>query len=168
MSDEPAFDPDPILAALSDEGVRYVVIGGLAVAAHGVIRATADLDLVVAADWDNAGALARALTTIGARAHDVHDLDDRSSEISRESLVRRIDRRLRTRYGDVHLLHQVEGVPRYERLVPPAVFDLGGVDVPVAQLDALKAMKRAGGRAKDAIDLAELEALGDGEDEARG
>lgn len=39
MNDEPAFDPDPILAALSDEGVRYVIVGGLAVAAHGVIRA---------------------------------------------------------------------------------------------------------------------------------
>jgi hypothetical protein len=160
MSDEPAFDPDLILAALSAHGAKYVVVGGLALAAHGVIRATADLDLVVAADWDNAEALSLAMAAV-----DALDLDDRSSAITRESLVRRVDRRLRTRHGDVHLLHQVEGVPRYEELVPAAVFDLGGVAVPVAQLDDLTAMKRAGGRAKDAVDLAELEALGSGEDE---
>lgn len=47
MEDDPAFEPEAILAALNARGVRYVVVGGFAVAAHGVVRATADLDLVV-------------------------------------------------------------------------------------------------------------------------
>lgn len=158
MVDEASFDPDPILSALNAHGVSYVVVGGLAVAAHGVIRATADLDLVVAADWDNAEALARALTEVDAR-----DLDEQPQAISREALVRRVDRRLHTRHGDVHLLHEVDGIPRYDDLQPPAVFDVGGIAVPVARREDLVAMKRSAGRPKDLIDVAELEALEPGD-----
>ncbi len=46
MNDDQAFDPEAILAAFNGHGVEYVVVGGLAVAAHGVVRATADLDVV--------------------------------------------------------------------------------------------------------------------------
>ena len=154
MGDDERFEPDELLAALNEHDVRYVVVGGFAVAAHGVVRATADLDLVVQLDWENAAALAAALTTIEAR-----DLDDSRSAISQESLVRRADRRLRTRHGEVHLLHEIDGVPRYEELVPAAMIELDGQRVPVAQLADLKAMKGASGRAKDGVDLAELDAL---------
>jgi hypothetical protein len=39
-----ALDPEPLLRALHDAGVRYVIIGGFAVNAHGVIRPSKDLD----------------------------------------------------------------------------------------------------------------------------
>lgn len=154
MRDDPAFDPEAILRALNEYGVRYVVVGGFAVAAHGVVRATADLDLVVQIDWENAAALTAALTAIDAR-----DLDEHRSAISQESLVRRADRRLRTRHGEAHLLNEVDGVPRYEELVPATVIELSGERVPVARLADLKAMKRASGRPKDGVDAAELDAL---------
>jgi hypothetical protein len=54
MAAERAFDPEAILRALNAHGVRYVVIEGFAVAAHGVVRATADLDVVVERSWENA------------------------------------------------------------------------------------------------------------------
>src|SRR4051794_25066661 len=41
------FDPAALFAALDSAGVGYVIIGGLAGAAHGVVRASADIDLVV-------------------------------------------------------------------------------------------------------------------------
>jgi len=145
------FEPDEILAARNEHGVRYVVVGGFAVAAHGVVRATADLNLVVQLDRDNAASLAAALAAIRGR-----DLDDNPSAIDQESLVRRADRRLRTQHGEVHLLNEVDSVPLYEELVPATVAELGGQRVPVAQLADLKAMKGASGRAKDGVDLAEL------------
>src|SRR5436309_499221 len=40
------FAPELIVAALNAGGVTYVVVGGLALAAHGVVRASDDLDLV--------------------------------------------------------------------------------------------------------------------------
>jgi hypothetical protein len=42
------FAPDELIAALSDGGVEYVLIGGLAVGAHGLPRATKDVDIVPA------------------------------------------------------------------------------------------------------------------------
>lgn len=154
MTDEARFEPEAILTALNAFGVRYVVVGGFAVAAHGVVRATADLDLVVERSWANAESLATALRSIDAR-----DLDDRRSAISRESLVRRVDRRILTRHGDVRLLNRVDAVPPYANLSPARVIVLDGQRIPVASLDDLIAMKRAGGRAKDDLDLAELGAL---------
>lgn len=43
---EPVFAPEALVAALNEAGVAYVVVGGLALGAHGVVRATRDLDLV--------------------------------------------------------------------------------------------------------------------------
>jgi len=56
-----------LLAALHAAGVRHVVIGGVAVAAHGFVRATADVDLVPAPDPDNLLALGNALMLLEAR-----------------------------------------------------------------------------------------------------
>lgn len=50
-----------MVATLHDEGVRHVVIGGVAVAAHGFVRATADVDLVPDPGPDNLRALGSAL-----------------------------------------------------------------------------------------------------------
>ena len=35
---------EPVLKALNEAGVRYVIVGGVAVVLHGHLRATADLD----------------------------------------------------------------------------------------------------------------------------
>lgn len=53
-----------VLAALERAGVRYAVIGGLAMAAHGFDRATRDLDLFVAPDAYNVQRLRAALTEV--------------------------------------------------------------------------------------------------------
>ena len=46
-----------LLDDLNRAGVRYVVVGGIAVIRHGVVRATKDLDVVVAGDEDTAARL---------------------------------------------------------------------------------------------------------------
>jgi hypothetical protein len=65
MPAERDFDPEPILRALAEHEVSYLVVGGFAAAAHGVVRATADLDLVVERSWENARRLAAALAQLG-------------------------------------------------------------------------------------------------------
>ena len=57
----PDGDLDRIFAALETSGVRYLVVGGVAVVLHGHPRFTADLDLVLSLDDDN---LARALPAL--------------------------------------------------------------------------------------------------------
>ncbi len=52
---------EAIIASLESAGVRYLIVGGLAVVAHGYVRFTADIDLVLAPDGDN---LLRAVTAL--------------------------------------------------------------------------------------------------------
>lgn len=56
-----------ICRALNDAGVKYLIVGGVAVNAHGYIRATQDLDLVVALAQPNASAAMRVLSKLGYR-----------------------------------------------------------------------------------------------------
>lgn len=58
---------EAILRALNDEGVRYLIAGGLAVNAHGYVRLTQDVDLVIALDHDNVLNAFRVLATLGYR-----------------------------------------------------------------------------------------------------
>ncbi|MDL2717029.1 MAG: hypothetical protein PT977_04690 [Acidobacteriota bacterium] len=53
-----------ILAAFEREGVRYVLVGSMAMAAQGIVRATRDADFFVAADEENVGRLRRALKSL--------------------------------------------------------------------------------------------------------
>lgn len=53
-----------VFSALADEGVDFVVIGGIAMAAQGLPRATQDLDLFVAPRRGNLEALKRALARL--------------------------------------------------------------------------------------------------------
>jgi len=52
---------EPVLKGLSDAGVRYLVVGGVAVVLHGHLRTTGDLDLVVELSPEN---LARDLEDV--------------------------------------------------------------------------------------------------------
>ena len=56
---------ETIFRALNDAGVRYLVAGGLAVNAHGYLRLTNDVDLVVALDPENIVQAFKALATLG-------------------------------------------------------------------------------------------------------
>ena len=56
---------DSIACALNGAGVPFLVVGGLAVVAHGYGRQTQDLDLVVPVDADTVGRLFAALATLG-------------------------------------------------------------------------------------------------------
>lgn len=58
---------EQVLAALNEAGVRYIVVGGVAVVLHGHLRVTADLDLVVQLASGNVLQAMRALAQLGYR-----------------------------------------------------------------------------------------------------
>ena len=60
------FRADEILRVLSAHGVDFVVIGGLAVQAHGYIRLTQDLDIIVSPQTVNLTRLSEALAELEA------------------------------------------------------------------------------------------------------
>ncbi|MGH8675167.1 MAG: hypothetical protein ACREVG_12755 [Burkholderiales bacterium] len=58
---------EAIVKALQDADVRYLVAGGLAVSAHGYLRFTKDVDLVLQLVPDNIKRAFHALSTLGYR-----------------------------------------------------------------------------------------------------
>jgi len=60
------FDLHALLKALNDSEIRFVVIGGVAVGAHGYLRSTEDLDLVPDPDPENLARLTDTLKNLDA------------------------------------------------------------------------------------------------------
>ena len=154
MAADATFEPERVVRVLNDAAVRYVIAGGLAVAAHGVIRATRDLDLVPHQDAANMEALAYALTTIGAQ-HPV------LGRLSGESLARPVSMKVRTDAGEVHVLNRMPGTAPFGALEAAAIPVEIAPDIvaPICSLQHLREMKLASSRPRDAIDLAELDEL---------
>jgi hypothetical protein len=65
-----------IVSALNDNQVRYLVVGGLAVVAHGYVRFTADVDLLLSVEPDNLRRAVDALSGLGYRARAPVDFND--------------------------------------------------------------------------------------------
>jgi hypothetical protein len=145
-----------LLSALEEHGVRFVVIGGVAVGAHGYIRATEDLDVVPEPTADNAERLAKALTALDAV---LPTAGGRHFEPAGDlvALKRRRNLTLETRYGGLDVVQQVTGVPGFAALDEQAVdSDLLGVAVRICSLPHLRAMKEARGSTQDRADLERL------------
>jgi hypothetical protein len=105
------FEPEQLLAAPNAAGVAYVIVGGIAVAAHGAIRATADVDIAPDPSSTN-------LDTLGGDARRSWCRATRSTMPSRasESLSRPVSFKLHTRFGDLQLLNRMPAVPPHAHL----------------------------------------------------
>ena len=64
-------DYKDILLALSDEKVKFLLVGAYALAAHGYLRATMDIDIWVNPSAENADAVLRALHHFGTPLHNL-------------------------------------------------------------------------------------------------
>ena len=69
-------DIERVLGALNSAGVRYLIVGGVAVVLHGHLRTTADLDLVVQLERDNVLRAMPDLIALKSQARRPLDLDD--------------------------------------------------------------------------------------------
>jgi hypothetical protein len=163
-------DPEALLRHFAEAGLRYVVIGGVAVTAHGVIRATKDLDICPDPDRGNLDRLASILRDVGAAQIGMEDFDAEMpfDPTSVEDLAQGGNFRLSTRLGALDIMQWVSGIPgdlAYPTLAGDMqIVELPGVEIPVCSLAHLRAMKRAAGRPQDLQDLADLAiAHGDGD-----
>jgi hypothetical protein len=158
------FAPDELLLALREGGVRFIVIGGVAVGVHGFVRATKDLDIVPDPEPGNLTRLAAVLRALGAEHVGVGDFSADEFPYDPTDPVRLAEGanfRLETRLGplDMQWVAGIKEDPAYPTLAREAItvrFRDG--DVRVCALGHLRAMKAAAGREQDLQDLRELEA----------
>lgn len=153
---EPAFDE--LLRKLATANVSFVVVGGLAVNAWGVVRGTKDVDVVVATEPDNLRRLADVAVAAGGHVHQGEAM--LGSPISIASALASGEQvAIETELGRLDVVQGLAGVPTYDELRERASeAEILGVRVAVCSLDDLKAMKQAAGRTRDLADLEDLDA----------
>lgn len=155
---------EPVLKTLNDAGVRYLVVGGVAVVLHGHLRTTGDLDLVVELSPKNLGRALDALEQIGFQPRPPVPLRSFADHETRQSWVR--EKNLQV----FSLWHP--DLPGFEVdlfVEEPFDFDIvwgRRVDVelqsttaPVVALGDLVELKKRAGRGRDLEDVAALEQI---------
>ena len=154
-------DVRTILSALNDANVRYLIVGGLAVVAHGYVRFTQDIDLVIQLERENVLRAMNALTAIGYRPLIPVDATQFADETLRQQW--------RNEKGMIvfQFFNPQRESTRVDVFVSePFVFAQefktaswhiwGELRAPVLRIEALIAMKQAAGRPQDLADAALL------------
>lgn len=156
---EPAFDE--LLRRLAAAEVEFVVVGGLAVNAWGVVRGTKDVDVVVSPEPENLKRVAEVAVAAGGHVQQGEALLGTPISIA-WALVQGEQVAIETDLGRLDIVQGLDGVPSYDELRPGASkAEILGVNVLVCSIDDLKKMKRAAGRTRDLADLEDLEASTD-------
>jgi hypothetical protein len=136
-----------LLRLLGAHEVRYLVVGGYAVAYFGYPRTTGDIDIWIERSAENAQRVHAALRDFG---FDVPTLEP--------GLFLEEDRIVRMGYPPlrVEIMTGVSGVEFARCYRNRVVDELGGVNASIIGLECLKKNKRASGRHKDLSDLDNL------------
>lgn len=156
---------DAIIGALNAAKVRYLVAGGLAVVAHGYVRFTADVDLIV--DFDPAN-LKRAMTTLaslGYRPRAPVALDEFAEPAKRAQWVREKGMTVFSLFSAEHAATEIDLF-----VEPPLDFDQAyrvaarmevapGVSATFVGFSDLLRLKQQAARAQDLLDIEQLNSL---------
>lgn len=153
---EPAFDQ--LLRRLSEAGVEFVLVGGLAVNAWGVVRGTKDVDVVVAPDPANLKRIAKVAVEVHGHVQTGESFLSTPFSIAAQlGSGERVA--IETEFGLLDVVQGLDGVPSYDELRSSAIeTEILDVKVAVCSIDDLRRMKRAAGRPRDAVDLEDLDA----------
>ena len=139
-----------MLQTLSAHNVEYLVVGAVALAAHGIPRATGDIDIWVNATAENADRTYRALAAFGTPLGDLA-----KDELAIPGVVFQIGvAPLR-----IDILTYIEGVSFEEAWSEKVIVDFGGFPMPVLSRKLMIQNKRTSGRSKDLVDLEALEKI---------
>jgi len=154
---------EALVRTLNAADVRYLIVGGLAVAAHGSLRFTVDVDIVLDLEPTNVQKAVAALGSLGYRPRAPVPLQQFADEKSRQVWVR--DKNLM-----VFSLHSPEHGATEVDLFVEAPFDFGpayaratrlevasGLEATFVSRADLIEMKRRAGRPQDLADIRDLE-----------
>lgn len=149
---------EPQVALLKSFQVDFVIIGGVAVVAHGAVHLTHDLDVCYARTKENVERLARALQSVNAKLRGAPA--DLPFILDAQTIKQGLNFTFLTDIGSLDLLGEVAGVGGYAEAAEYAIeINFFGHQVPIIALDKLIAAKRAAGRTKDLLVIPELEAI---------
>ena len=132
---------------LNEHDVAYVIVGGYALAVHGYVRYTGDLDVFVALTPDNAAKTLRAFHAFGLNTPDLN-----TELLLEEGNIIRVG----AEPMRLEILNKISGVDFEECYHNRRTITIDDVPVNFVGYQELLKNKRATGRDKDRVDVAEL------------
>jgi hypothetical protein len=137
-----------LLATFNEKHVEYLVVGGHALAAHGLVRATKDLDVWIRPATSNAPRVIAALASFGAPLHDLCESDLVSAGTIFQIGVPPVR---------IDIITAIDGVTFDEAWPARIQGNFGDQTVPVISWNDLIRNKRSAGRPQDLLDVRWLE-----------
>lgn len=155
---------EDIFRTLNRRRVKYVVVGGVAVVLHGIVRLTVDLDLMIDLEKKNAERFIEALSSLGyvpkapVNPADYADSEKRESWRTKKNMIvfSFYNSKKPFEEVDVFIYNPIDFDEAYQKR---KIYKVEGIPIPVASLDDLKTLKRISGRKQDTADIEALELL---------
>jgi hypothetical protein len=155
-----------IVEALNGSRVQYLIVGGLAVVAHGYVRFTADVDLLLSMDAQNLRQAVEALRQLGYRPRAPVAFDEYLDASKRREWAQQKNMTVFSLFSDSHQATEIDLF-----LEPPIDFDTAyarafhqevapGTTATFCSLQDLVKLKTMSGRPEDNADVAKLKELG--------
>ena len=147
-----------ITKAFQDEGIDFVILGGYAVALHGVVRGTVDIDLALALTQDSFTKAEMVLTSMGFMSR----LPVKSKEMFQFRNEYAENRNLIawSFYDPINPIRQIDILTLIDaRKIKKTIKKVHGSGVPIASLPDLIRIKKASARPQDLEDVKALELL---------
>lgn len=161
---------ETVVRSLNDAGVRYLIVGGLAVVAHGHVRFTADMDLILDLDLGNVRKAVAALSKLGYRPRAPVRIEEFADAPTRERWVKEKGMRVFSLWSSEHQATEID-------LFAQAPFDFAdayacaarlevspGLPATFVDLDRLLELKGQAARPRDLQDIERLKELKEGRD----
>ena len=149
---------EPALKTLTENEVEFIIVGGVAITAHGSAYLTQDLDFCYSRARKNLKAIVSALSPYNPKPRGFPP--NLPYFFDETTLQNGTNFTFRTDLGDIDLLGEVAGVGGYDAVNQESeIKSLLGFEVKVLTVEGLIKAKRAAGRTKDLLVLPELEAL---------
>jgi Nucleotidyltransferase of unknown function (DUF6036) len=158
---------EPLFRALNQAQARYVVVGGVATVLHGYARFTADVDLMIDLDPDEARKVLNVLTESGLQPRAPVAVDDFADPRIRDEwrqtknmqVFSLVDPDNPMRVVDLFIDNPIAFA---DLLAASTRVELETTSVRIAAIDDLIRLKRMAGRPHDLVDIENLEAIRDG------
>lgn len=157
--------PEPLLSVLVSRKVVFIVVGGYAVAAHGFVRATKDIDICPETSDANLENLADALRELDAEPIGLDDFsaDEFDLQPDLAGLKWGGNWTLKTKFGRLDVLQHIKGLGEdgggWKELSRHAITrDFLGHQCLFCSYEDLLAMKQGAGRPQDEVDIKSLKA----------
>lgn len=149
---------EKLLRDLTGHKIRFVLVGGLAAAAHGSGYITKDLDICYERTPDNIKKLTTYLQSIHAKLRG--PTEDLPFLLDESTFSFGLNFTFKTDLGDLDLLGEMSGVGGYaEALKLSEPVEVFGNRVDILSIEGLVRAKKAAGRPKDLAHIKELEGI---------